>query len=106
MMKLIYDRRIRNILLFSILAVCWGWVGRLVIVYGEIRLLTNSVWPAVLMHTMRNAFIDTLILKKFIEIRAGYSFLMMPSPDGIFSIVFTGIIGFWLYRIRVKSMSS
>ncbi|MZQ82152.1 CPBP family intramembrane metalloprotease [Paenibacillus sp. 5J-6] len=76
------------------------------VVYGEIRLLTNSVWPAVLMHTMGNAFIDTLILKNFIEIRAGYSFLMMPSPDSIFSIVITGIVGFWLYRIRVKSRSS
>ncbi|WP_157322066.1 CPBP family intramembrane glutamic endopeptidase [Paenibacillus anseongense] len=76
------------------------------VVYGEIRLLTNSVWPAVVMHTIGNAFIDTLISKKFIVIHEGYSFLMMPSPDGVFSMVITGLIGLWLYKIRVKSMRS
>ena len=32
------------------------------IVYGEIRLRTNSVWPAFLMHTIGGAFIGTFLL--------------------------------------------
>lgn len=75
------------------------------IVYGEIRLLTGSVWPAVLMHTVGNAFIDTLILSKYIVIREGYEFLMTPSPDGLIAILFTSLIAWWLYSIRVRKCS-
>lgn len=81
-------------------------VVMLSIVYGEIRLMTNSVWPAVLMHTIGNAFIDTLILKKYVVIQDDYAYLVMPSPDGIISIVITGLIGLWLYKIRVSKLHS
>lgn len=68
------------------------------VVYGEIRYVTNSVWPAVLLHTVGNALVDTLILKKYIEVREGYEYLVTPSPEGVFTIVMTGCAGLWLYR--------
>ncbi|WP_373231771.1 type II CAAX prenyl endopeptidase Rce1 family protein [Cohnella sp.] len=70
------------------------------IVYGEIRLMTNSVWPAVIMHTVGNAFVDTLILKKYLDIQEGFDYLVTPSPEGIFAIVIAAITGLWLYKRR------
>lgn len=72
------------------------------IVYGEIRYVTNSVWPAVLLHTMGNSVVDTLILKKYINVRDGYGFLVTPSPEGILTIVLTASIGLWLYKRNSK----
>jgi membrane protease YdiL (CAAX protease family) len=72
------------------------------IVYGEIRYVTNSVWPAVILHTMGNAIVDTLILKKYINVQDGYEFLVAPSPEGILTIVLTAIIGLWLYKRNTR----
>lgn len=76
------------------------------ILYGEILLMTRSVWPAVVMHTMGNAFIDTLILKKFILVHESFSFIAMPSPEGILTIALTGLAGLWMYKIRRKITTS
>jgi membrane protease YdiL (CAAX protease family) len=74
------------------------------IVYGEIRYVTNSVWPAVILHTMGNAIVDTLILKKYINVQEGYEFLVTPSPEGILTIVITAIIGLWLYKRNTRKI--
>ncbi|MFC4098983.1 CPBP family glutamic-type intramembrane protease [Paenibacillus xanthanilyticus] len=70
------------------------------ILYGELLLLTRSVWPAVLMHTMGNAFIDTLILKRFILVDEAFAYVAMPSPEGMLAIALTGLCGIWMYRRR------
>lgn len=74
----------------------------LAIVYGEIRLMTKSVWPAVIMHTVGNAFVDILIINKFIEMNTGKEYLIMPSPDGVIVMALTAITGLWLYKLRIK----
>ncbi len=76
------------------------------IVYGEIRFMTNIVWPAVIMHTVGNAFVDTLILKKYLEIREGYDYLVTPSPEGVFAIAIAAIAGLWLYKVRKRKVTS
>jgi membrane protease YdiL (CAAX protease family) len=73
------------------------------IVYGEIRLMTNSIWPAVIMHTVGNAFVDTLILKKYLDIQEGFDYLLTPSPEGVFAIVIAAIAGLWMYKMRINS---
>jgi membrane protease YdiL (CAAX protease family) len=75
------------------------------ILYGEILLMTRSVWPAVVMHTMGNAFIDTLILKKYILIHEEFNFMAMPSPEGILAIALTGFAGLWIYKRRKRTTS-
>lgn len=72
------------------------------ILYGEILLMTRSVWPAVVMHTVGNVFIDTLILKKFILVQEEFSYLAMPSPEGILTIALTGLAGLWIYKRRKR----
>jgi membrane protease YdiL (CAAX protease family) len=74
------------------------------VVYGEIRHVTNSVWPAVILHTMGNAIVDTLILKKYLDIQDGYGYLVTPSPEGVFTISITAIVGLWLYKKYTKKI--
>ncbi|MNJ72931.1 hypothetical protein D3C77_696500 [compost metagenome] len=68
--------------------------------YGEIRLRTNSVWPAVIMHTIGNAFVDSLILHKYLNIRTEFNYLVTPSPEGVLAILIAAITGIWLYKMR------
>lgn len=70
------------------------------IVYGEIRLLTNSLWPAVLMHTIENAFVDSLVMKNFIHVDAGMESLVSPLPHSLFSIISFTLLGVGLRQWR------
>ncbi len=72
------------------------------IAYGEIRLLTGSVWPAVLMHAVGNAFTTALIQENYIKMESNLAWLVTPGPEGILSIVFIALVGFQLYRMRQK----
>jgi membrane protease YdiL (CAAX protease family) len=73
------------------------------ILYGEILLMTRSVWPAVVMHTVGNAFINTLILKKYIDVHEEFSYMAMPSPEGILAIALTGLAALWMYKRRTRT---
>jgi len=72
------------------------------IVYGEIRILTNSVWPAVLMHTVGNVFLNTLFLKDYVKLASGMEYLVAPAVEGILSIVLFTLIGVGIYVLRKK----
>lgn len=74
------------------------------VLYGEILLMTRSVWPAVFMHATGNAFIDTLILNKFVLVHSEFSYLAMPSPEGIIAIVLTALAGLWMYQRRKRTV--
>jgi membrane protease YdiL (CAAX protease family) len=72
------------------------------ITYGELRLLTDSVWPAVILHSVANAITATFLLNGFIELNGLPGIILSPGNDGILhSILFTLIgIGLFLYRTR------
>jgi hypothetical protein len=71
------------------------------IVYGEIRLLTNSVWPAVLMQTAGGMFVGALMLDDFITISSG-AWLFTPVLEGGLMIVLFTVVGIGIYRWRTK----
>lgn len=73
------------------------------VLYGEIRFMTQSVWPAVFMHTIANAFVNPLILQGFIKIAPDAGFLVSPSPDSIRSIIIFCLIGFAVYQYRKRT---
>lgn len=75
------------------------------ILYGEILLMTRSVWPAVVMHTVGNAFIDTLILQKYIQVHEEFSYVAMPSPEGLLAIALTGLAGLWMFKRRIRTQA-
>lgn len=73
------------------------------IAYGELRLLTGSVWPAVLMHTVGNAFTDILVAKGFVQVAPGLGFLASPTHQSLLSTAFLLGAGVLLHRLRKRA---
>jgi membrane protease YdiL (CAAX protease family) len=73
------------------------------IVYGEIRLATNSVLPAWIMHSIGNAVGNFLILSEALKLQSGQELIFTPGAEGIVSIILMFAIGFWLHRRRAKT---
>lgn len=73
------------------------------LVYGEIRLLTGSVWSVLLLHTVSNAVGNPLLLHDFIRVAPGADIFFSPAPGAIISIVLNCSVGFWLYRFRTRT---
>ena len=67
------------------------------ILYNEIRIITGSVWPAVLMHCLTNSFGHPLAAD-FLTIAPGKDVLV--SASGLFMIAFAGLLGIALNRWR------
>lgn len=73
------------------------------ILYNEVRILTGSVWPAVLMHCLANSFGHPLAAD-YVTIAPGMDYLV--SASGILMILFIGGLGIALNRWRVGVRSS
>ena len=74
------------------------------VVYGEIRIRTGSVWPAVLMHWMGNTFANTLLTgfagEGFVSLVPGKEWLGSFGVGGVFVIAIFGLLGSVLYLKR------
>lgn len=73
------------------------------IMYNEIRIITGSVWPAVIMHCVMNSFGHPLAAD-YVGIVPGYEYLV--SSTGVFMIVFVGLLGIILNRYRMRKALS
>ena len=73
------------------------------IVYGEIRLLTNSFWPAVLMHMVEDAFLIQLFIGNHIQIMPGTDWLVSPMNGLLMSWLFIAL-GVGLRQFRKRKM--
>lgn len=71
------------------------------IVYGEIRMRTNSVWPAVGMHWCGNSIANPLVAG-FVVLEPGMEALGSPGVDGLWPIVFFMCLGVGLYIARKR----
>lgn len=72
--------------------------------FGELRRVTGSVWPTIVMHTVGNAVILTLLLNRLIEFNSGLaSALFTPGMEGLLVMVFWTLIGAGIYRRRKAS---
>jgi len=74
------------------------------VVYGEIRIRTGSVWPAVLMHWIGNTFANTLLIGSahggFVSFVPGKEWLGSFGVEGVLMIAFFGLLGGVLYLRR------
>lgn len=70
------------------------------VVYGEIRLATDSVWPAWLMHTIGNTFGNALLLSGLLLFKPGKEIWFTPGAEGVVSIVLFLGIGYLLHLRR------
>lgn len=71
-----------------------------VILFGELRLLTGSIWPGVLMHTISNVLLTTMLVEGFVQINSGTRLLFTPSWEGLLSLLLILQTGFWLFAKR------
>ena len=72
-------------------------------VYGEMILLTKSIWPAVLMHAVEDALLIQLITDHHIQILPGTDWLISPM-SGLISVIFFLAIGVGLRQMRKRKM--
>ncbi len=70
------------------------------ILYNEVRLITGSVWSAVLFHSFVNA-IQHPLAAEYLKIVPGQEYLV--SFSGLFMIAFAGLLGIALNRWRMRN---
>jgi hypothetical protein len=73
-------------------------------VYGEIRMLTNSVWPAILMHAIEDAFLFSLFTGQLIQLVPGTDWLISPM-NGLINVLFFVMLGIGLRQLRKRKIA-
>ena len=68
------------------------------LIYGELRLKTDSLWPAFLAHNLVNAIIPQLLLSGFVSVATKAQLVFSPGLDGLLMIVFTLGVGLWMLK--------
>ncbi len=61
------------------------------VVYGEIRLVTGSVWPAVVMHATGNAFVGALLADDVLDVASPTARVFSPGADGLVVIAASAV---------------
>jgi hypothetical protein len=75
--------------------------------YGELRLLTRSVWPAWLLHTLANAISLPLLSDGFVTLSGGPAGVFFsPGSEGVLYSLLMGLTGYLLYRYRQSKMNT
>jgi membrane protease YdiL (CAAX protease family) len=72
------------------------------ILFGELRLLSKSVWTVFILHELINALSMPLILYGFIKLNGTTGIIFSPTNDGIFTSMLLGAAGLMLYQYRMK----
>ena len=70
--------------------------------FGELRLISKSVWTVFLLHQIVNAVSMPLTLNGFITSNNWSSLILSPTNDSIIMSLLMGLAGYWLYRVRTK----
>jgi len=69
------------------------------VMFTELFLVTKSVWPCVLLHTVEDSLINHLVISGYIGIAAGKEILISPINGVITSILYLAVgIGIRAYR--------
>ena len=75
------------------------------ILFGEIRLFTGSCWPAVILHTLSNALILTMLNGGFTGFTGNTAELIFtPGWHGILMMVLMAGTGLAVYRLRKRGL--
>ena len=75
------------------------------ILFGELRLVSKSVWPVFILHNLINGLSMPLILNGFIKLNGWSGTILSPTNDGIITSILLGVAGLFLYRYRTQKES-
>lgn len=71
--------------------------------YGELRLLSKSIWTVWLLHTVANTISLSLISQGFVTLKTDFTgVLLSPGTEGIVHSLLMGLIGFAMYQYRMR----
>lgn len=73
------------------------------ITYGELRLWSQSVWPAVVLHSVANGVTATFLLNGFVQLNGGLGILFSPGNDGIVHSILFAVVGLGLYQYHRRT---
>ena len=76
------------------------------ILFGELRLLSKSVWPVFILHNIINALSMPLLMNGFIKVNGPLGFVFTPTNEGIITSIMFGVAGWMLYQYRMKKKAS
>lgn len=76
------------------------------VVYGEIRLRTGTVWPAVVMHASSNAIAAGLLDKNVLIQNETTPWIFSPGLDGLVVLAITALFAGLLYSNRPATRSA
>jgi membrane protease YdiL (CAAX protease family) len=76
------------------------------ILFGELRLISNSVWPVFVLHEVVNAVSLPLIFNGFIKLNGTAGIIFSPTNEGIVTSILLSLAGWFLYQYRIKKASS
>lgn len=69
--------------------------------YGELRLVSKTVWTAWLLHTVSNAISLPLLASAFVVLAGGYTDIFLsPGTAGLLYSLLIGLVGYGFYRYR------
>lgn len=75
------------------------------ITYGELRLWSGSVWPAVVLHSVANGVTATFLLNGFVQLNGGLGILFSPGNDGLVHSLLFALVGLAFYRYSRRTPS-
>jgi membrane protease YdiL (CAAX protease family) len=73
------------------------------ILFGELRLISNSVWPVFILHQVLNGFSLPLIFNGFIKLNGTAGVIFSPTNEGIVTSILLSLAGWMLYQYRMKN---
>jgi membrane protease YdiL (CAAX protease family) len=74
--------------------------------YGELRLVSKTVWTTWLLHNVANAISLPLFSAGFVSLAGGFSgVILSPGTEGILYSLLMGLVGFGLYRYRMNNIT-
>jgi hypothetical protein len=72
------------------------------ILFGELRLVSKSVWTVFILHEIINAVSMPLLLNGFIKTNGVLGSIFSPTNDGIITSILLGVAGLALWQYRIK----
>lgn len=75
------------------------------ILFGELRLISKSIWPVFILHNAINALSMPLLINGFIHVDGPLGTILTPTNEGLFVSLLFGLVGWMLYQQRMKQGS-
>jgi membrane protease YdiL (CAAX protease family) len=76
------------------------------ILFGELRLISNSVWPVFVLHQVVNGISLPLIFNGFIKLNGTTGIIFSPTNEGIVTSILLSLAGWMLYQYRIKKAAN